>query len=75
MLLIALTIGLATAINIIVLITKLKSGNWEHFLLEVGALVILSLLFGQTVLGMLVAMVSSLSLSVWLAFGGGRTIY
>ena len=32
MLLIALTIGLATAINLIVLITKLKSGNWEHFL-------------------------------------------
>lgn len=68
MLSIALIIGLATAINIIVLYVKIRNGSWEHVIVEIGALVCLSLLFGTTVLGMLVAMVASLSLSSWLAF-------
>ena len=67
MLFIALTIGIATAINLIVLIAKLKSGSYADFTIEVGALVILALLFGNTVLGMLVAMVASLSFSAYLA--------
>ena len=69
MLLIALVIGIATAINIVVLYVKIRNGSWEHAIVEIGALVVLSLLFGQTILGMLVAMVASLSLSTWLAYG------
>ncbi len=68
MLSIALLIGLFTAINLIVVITKFKNGAWEHALLEVGALVILALLFGNTILGMLIAMVASLCLSTYLAW-------
>jgi len=71
MLFIAITIGVATAINMIVLMLKLKGGNYRDFTIEVGALVLLALLFGQTVLGMLVAMVASLSFSAYLAFSVG----
>jgi len=69
MLFIAITIGVATAINMIVLMLKLRNENYGDFAIEVGALVVLALLFGQTVLGMLVAMVASLSFSAYLAFG------
>ena len=72
MLSIALLIGLATAINIIVLYVKIRNGRWEHVIVEIMALVCLSLLFGQTVLGMLVAMVASLSISTWLAISVSR---
>ncbi len=73
MLFIAITIGIATAINMIVLMLKLRNGNYGDFAIEVGALVVLALLFGQTVLGMLVAMIASLSFSAYLAFSvGGR---
>ena len=69
MLFIAITIGVATAINMIVLMLKLRNENYGDFVIEVGALIVLALLFGQTVLGMLVAMVASLSFSAYLAFG------
>ena len=74
MLFIAITIGIATAINMIVLMLKLRNGSYGDFAIEVAALVVLALLFGQTVLGMLVAMIASLSFSAYLAFSVGSRL-
>jgi hypothetical protein len=63
---IALLIGLATAFNFIILKYKYSDGRYGDMALDVISLVILSALFGNTILGMLIAMVSSTIISLYL---------
>ena len=68
MLSIALLIGLATAFNFIVLKAKFSAGRYGDMALDILALIILADLFGNTILGMLIAMVAGTFISIYLYF-------
>jgi len=63
---IALVVGLVTAFNLLILIIKYKAGRYGDLSIDVLSLVVLSTLFGNTILGMLIAMVSSFVISIYL---------
>ena len=66
MLAIALLIGLVTAFNLLILLVKFKAGRYGDLAIDVLSLVILTAMFGSTVLGALIAMVSSFTISIYL---------
>ena len=66
MLTIALLVGVVTAFNFIILKWKFNQGRYGDMALDVISLVILSALFGNTVLGILIAMVASMGISLYL---------
>jgi len=59
-------IGIATAINLIILKWKFEQRRFGDMALDFLALAILSAFFGTTLGGMSVAMVSSLIISIYL---------
>ena len=61
-----LIIGVITAFNMLVLKWKVSNGRYADAALDVVALSILSIFFGHTLGGMVVAMVSSLIISLYL---------
>ena len=63
---IALLIGCVTAFNFLILLIKWKARRFGDLSLDVLAVVVLSTLFGNTILGMLIAMVASLIISIYL---------
>jgi len=63
---IALIIGIATAFNFIILKWKFSDGRYGDMALDVMSLVVLTALFGNTILGMLIAMVASTCISLYL---------
>jgi len=68
MLTIALMIGVVTAFNFIILKWKFSQGRYGDMALDVLSFIVLAAIFGSTVLGMLVAMVASMGISVYLLF-------
>lgn len=66
MLIIAILIGLITAFNFLILRWKWQRGQYANLVMDVGSLVVLSALFGNTILGMLIAMVASMVISLFL---------
>jgi len=70
MAMIALIIGLVTAFNLLILIVKFKAGRYGDLAVDVVALIILSAMFGNTILGMLIAMVASFAISLYLLVFG-----
>lgn len=66
---VALIIGIATAFNLLIFKVKFSQGRYGDIALDLLALVILSALFGNTLLGMMIAMVASviISLVLWLS--------
>lgn len=66
MLTIALLVGVVTAFNFIILKWKFNQGRYGDMALDVISLVILSALFGNTILGILIAMVASMGISLYL---------
>jgi len=66
MLTIALLIGLVTAFNLLILLVKFKAGRYGDLAIDVLSLVALSAMFGNTILGALIAMVSSFTISIYL---------
>ena len=59
-------IGIVTALNLIILKLKFEQGRWGDMALDFLALATLSAFFGQTLGGMVIAMISSLIISVYL---------
>lgn len=66
MAMIALIIGLVTAFNLLILLVKFKAARYGDLAIDVLSLIVLSVMFGNTILGMLIAMVASLAISVYL---------
>jgi len=66
MAIIALIIGLVTAFNLLILLVKFKAARYGDLAIDVLSLIVLSVMFGNTILGMLIAMVASFSISLYL---------
>jgi len=66
MAMIALIIGLVTAFNLLILLVKFKAARYGDLAIDVLSLIVLSVMFGNTILGMLIAMVASFSISLYL---------
>ena len=66
MLAIALLIGLVTAFNLLILLVKFKAARYGDLAIDVLSLVVLSAMFGSTVLGMLISMCASFTISIYL---------
>jgi hypothetical protein len=66
MLAIALMIGVVTAFNLLIIKWKLEDGRYGDVALDLLSLVVLAAMFGNTILGMLIAMVASMCISVYL---------
>lgn len=69
MLWIAFLIGIVTAFNFIILKWKFENKRYGDMALDLLSLVVLSAIFGNTILGMLIAMVSSCAISLYLMLG------
>ena len=63
-----LAMGIVTFFNLVILKIKFEQGRTADLALDVISLVILSYLFGNTITGMLVAMIASFIMSVYLWF-------
>jgi len=63
---IALLIGLVTAFNLLILLVKFKAARYGDLAIDVLSLVGLSAMFGSTVLGILIAMCASFTISIYL---------
>jgi hypothetical protein len=61
-----IVIGIVTAFNFIVIKKKLERKRFADAGLDLLALVLLSMMFGGTVSGMVVAMIASLLISIYL---------
>ena len=61
-------IGLVTAANFLILKIKAEQHRWADLIFDVAVLSILSFLFSGTLGGLTIAMVSSLTVSVYLYF-------
>ena len=59
-------IGIVTAINLIILKFKFEQGRYGDLALDFLAIATLSAFFGQTLGGMVIAMTSSLIISIYL---------
>jgi len=70
MAIIALIIGAVTAFNLLILIAKFKAGRYGDLAVDVISLIVLSTMFGNTILGMLIAMVASFAISLYLLVFG-----
>ena len=58
--------GLATAFNIIIIISKLRNKKWLDAAIDVTAFILISTIFIGTLTGMSIGMVASAMLSVYL---------
>jgi len=67
---IALLIGIVTAFNFLVLLVKFKAKRYGDLALDLLSLIVLSVIFGNTILGMLICMVASLAISIYLLIFG-----
>ena len=63
---IALIIGIAAAFNLLILLVKFKAGRYGDFSMDIMALIVLTTIFGNTILGMLIATVASMTISIYL---------
>lgn len=63
-----LMIGIVTAINLIVLKWKFEQERWGDLALDLVSLIVLSKLFGNTMSGMVIAMIASAIISTYLYF-------
>jgi len=63
-----LMIGIVTAINLIVLKWKFEQERWGDLTLDVTSLYLLSVMFGNTMSGMVIAMIASAIISTYLYF-------
>ena len=59
-------IGIVTAINMIVIISKVKRKRYEDAVFDVTLLVIVATLFSGSYGGMVVAMIASMTISIYL---------
>ena len=64
----ALLIGVAAAFNLLVVKLKFTKGRYEDAALDILALVFLSVLFGGTMGGMIIATIASAIISISLFF-------
>lgn len=63
-----LMIGIVTAINLIILKWKFEQERWGDLVLDVTSLYLLSVMFGNTMSGMVIAMIASAIISTYLYF-------
>lgn len=63
-----LMIGIVTAINLIILKWKFEQERWGDLVLDVTSLYLLSVMFGHTMSGMVIAMIASAIISTYLYF-------
>lgn len=63
-----LAMGIVTFFNLVILKIKFEQGRTADLALDIAALVALSYLFGNTLTGMLVAMIASMIMSIYLWF-------
>ena len=63
---IALLIGFVTAFNLLILLVKFKAARYGDLAIDVLSLVVLSAMFGSTILGALIAMCASFTISIYL---------
>jgi len=68
--LIVALIGIVTAFNLLILLAKIKARRWGDFSVDILSLIVLSAVFGHTILGMLIAMVASFIISIYLLVFG-----
>jgi len=66
MAMIALMMGVAAAFNLLILVVKFKAARYGDLALDILAFVVLTALFGNTILGMLTATVASMIISIYL---------
>ena len=66
MAMIALIIGLVTAFNLLILLIKFKAARYGDLAIDALSLLVLSVMFGNTILGMLICMVASFAISLYL---------
>lgn len=59
-------IGLISAFNLLVVLVKVKKGRFEDAIFDAALMFLLSSMFSGSYGGMVVAMVASLSVSIWL---------
>ena len=65
---IAVTIGIVTFLNLIVLKIKFEQDRIGDLTLDIAAILALNYMFGGTLMGMQIAMVASLLMSIYLYF-------
>ena len=65
---IGLLLGLAAAFNFLILKWKFEHGRYGDVALDIMSLVILSVLFGNSILGLIIATLSSMMISLYLLF-------
>jgi hypothetical protein len=63
-----LAMGIVTFFNLVILKIKFEQGRTADLALDIASLVVLSYLFGNTITGMLVAMIASMIMSIYLWF-------
>lgn len=68
----ALVIGIATAFNFLVILTKFKRNRYEDACFDLGIFAIITWMFAGTISGMSVGMVASAIVSIWLWFNPPR---
>lgn len=61
---IALLIGVVTAFNLLIFLWKYQAGRYGDMAMDLLALIVLAAMFGNTILGMLIAMVASMCISL-----------
>ena len=61
-------ISLATALNLIIIIVKIKKGRYFDTLVDASAMVTLGSVFGGTLGGMTIAMISGALITIYLWF-------
>lgn len=66
-----LIVGIAIGFNFIILRYKYKKKRYNDLALDITVLLVLSYLFGGTILGMAAAMVGGMLVSLYLLFDGG----
>ncbi len=63
-----LLVGIVSALNLIVIIQKFKRGRVENGIFDTVLFTLLSLMFSGSYGGMIIAMISSLIISIYLWF-------
>ena len=63
-----LLVGIVSALNLIVIIQKFKRGRIENGIFDTVLFTLLSLMFSGSYGGMIIAMISSLIISIYLWF-------
>ena len=64
----AIIMGMATAFNVLIIFRKIELKRFQDAMFDAGLLIMLSLVFGSTLGGMMVATVASAIISIYFLF-------